>query len=126
MEKFTKVLSLIALALIIIAAASYLADRYGGTSLSVNIGPAGYVGPGASVAPERTKEPVCEVAGAVFVKELGHCVYHMADPVEVQRYSPDQTSDPRCKGKPPGSPYDEEVRDNLGKVGIAHKVCGKR
>ena len=76
--------------------------------------------------PTEAPAPVCDVPGSVFVKEIGQCVYHMTDPIEVQKYSPDIDSDPKCKGRPDGFRYDEKVRDESGRVGIAHRVCGSR
>ncbi len=80
----------------------------------------------SSRAEEKAPEPVCDVPGSVFVKDIGQCVYHMTDPVQVQKYSPDMDSDSKCKGKPSGFRYDEKVRDEAGHVGIAHRVCGSR
>lgn len=80
----------------------------------------------ASPTPTEAPAPVCDVPGSVFVKEIGQCVYHMTDPVQVQKYSPDMDSDPKCKGKPAGFRYDEKVTDESGRVGIAHRVCGSR
>lgn len=87
--------------------------------------PAALTPPMDAPSPEQSA-PVCDVPGSTFVKEIGRCIYTMTNPVEVQKYSADVQNDPKCKGKPAGFRYDEQVQNERGDVGIAHRVCGSR
>ena len=90
----------------------------------LNGGPLG--APHQLTTPLPAEGPTCD-EGAKYVAELGKCIYTMTDPVEVQKYSPDQASVPeKCKGKQPGHRYTEKVTDERGRVGTANKVCGRR
>ncbi len=72
--------------------------------------------------------PVCKEPGSVFVEQLGKCIFSMTNPAEVQRYAPDRDVDPRCKGKPPGHVYQEQITDpsRPGQIGTVNRICGRR
>jgi hypothetical protein len=73
----------------------------------------------------RSKAPehVCDIAGSVYVEQIGACVEHVIDRDRVEAVSPTIPNGRRCAHKPIGFKFDVEVVGPDGRKGIAHHHC---